>query len=72
MEVLKKYLFETQSLPGSPDHWNDVVAVLICPLRRADPSDCTDSCNPLWYAHDHDDTGNRGYGYAFQDFLSSY
>ena len=64
---MKEYLFETQSLPGSPDHWNDVVAVLICPLKRAGPNDTTGSCNPLWYAHDPYDTGNRGYGYAFQD-----
>ena len=72
MGVLKKYLSETQSLPGSPDHWNDAVVVLICLLKRAGPSDLTDSCNPLWYAYDPDDTGNRGYGYAFQDFPSSY
>ena len=69
---MKEYLFETQSLPDSRNHWNDVVAVLFCPLRRADPSDPTDSSNPLWYAHDPDDIGNSGYGYAFRDFPSSY
>ena len=70
--VLKKHLSEPQSLPGSPNHWNDVVSVLISPLGRAGPSDPTDSYNPLWYAYDPDDTGNRGYGCAFWDFPSSY
>ena len=41
MGVLKKHLFETQSLLGSPDHWNDVGVVLICPRERAVPSDLT-------------------------------
>ena len=66
--VLKEYLFETQSWLDSPDHWNDVVAASICPLGRPGPSDPTNSCNPLWYAHDPDDIGNRGYGYAFLGF----
>ena len=57
--VLKKHLFETQSLPGSPDYWNDAAVVLICPRKRAGPSDPTNSYNPLWYAHDPDDTSNR-------------
>ena len=70
--VLKKHLFETQSLPGSPDYWNDAAVVLICPCERAGPSEPINSYNPLWYAHDPDDTGNRGYGYTFQDFPSSY
>ena len=69
---MKKHLFETQSLPDSPDHWNDTAVVLIYPRGRASLSDPTDSYNPLWYAHDPDDTGNRGYGYTFQDFPSSY
>ena len=69
---MKEYLFETQSLPGSPDHWNDVVAILICPLGRAGPSDPTNSYNSLCYAYDPDDIGNRGYGYAFRGFPSSY
>ena len=33
--------------PGSPDHWNDVAAILVCLLGRAGPSDPTDSCNLL-------------------------
>ena len=70
--VLKEYLFKTQSLPGSPDHWNDAGVVLICLRGRDGPSDPTDFYNPRWYAHDPDDTGNRGYGYVFQDFPSSY
>ena len=71
-EVLKKHLFETQSLPGSPDHWNDAGVVLIYPRGQAGLSDPTNFYNPLWYAHDPDDTSNRGYGYIFQDLLSSY
>ena len=70
--VLKEYLSKTQSLPGSPDHWNDVVTVLIFPLRRAGPNGLTNFCNPLWYAHDPDDIGNKGYGYTFRGFPSSY
>ena len=69
---MKEHLFETQSLPSSPDYWNDVGVVLICPCGRAGLSDPTDSYNLLWYAHDPDDTSNRGYGYVFQDFPSSY
>ena len=69
---MKEYLFEAQNSPGSPDHWNDVAAILIFPLGRVGPNDPTNSCNPLWYAHDPDDIGNRGYGYAFRGFLSSY
>ena len=64
---MKKHLFETQSLSGSPNHWSDVGVVLICPRVRAGPSDPTESYNPLWYAHYPDDTANRGYGYAFQE-----
>ena len=63
--VLKEHLFETQSLSASPDHWNDAGVVLICPRVRAGPSDPIDSYNPLWYAHDPNDTTNKGYGYAF-------
>ena len=59
-------------MPGSLDYWNDVVVVLIGPLGRAGPSDPTNSCNPPWYAHDLDDIGNRGYGYTFRGFPSSY
>ena len=59
-------------LADSPNHSNDVVAILICLIGRAGPSDPTNSCNPLWYAHDPDDIDNRGYGYAFRGFPSSY
>ena len=69
---MKEYLFETQSWLGSPDHWNDAVTVLIFPLGRVGLNDPTNSYNLLWYAHDPDDIGNRGYGYAFRDFPSSY
>ena len=62
----------TQSWLDSPDHWNDVVDALIYPLGRVGPNDLTSSYNLLWYAHDPDDIGNKGYDFAFQDFPSSY
>ena len=54
-----------------PDCQNDVAATSICPLGQVDPSDPTNSYNPLWYGHDPVDIGNRGYGFAFWDFLPS-
>ena len=70
--VLKEYLSKTQSLPGSPDHWNDVVTILIFPLGRAGLNGPTNFCNPLWYAYDPDDIDNKDYGYVFWGFPSSY
>ena len=69
---LKGISLRDSEFAGSPDYWNDIVAVLIFPLRRVGPNDPTNSYNPLWYAHDPDDIGNRGYGYAFRGFPSFY
>ena len=69
---MKEYLFETQSWLGSPVHWNDVATILIFPLGQVGPNNPTNFYNLLLYAHDPNDIGNRGYGFAFRDFPSSY
>ena len=69
---MKEYLFEIQSWLGPLDHYNDAVIVLIFPLGRVGPNDPTSSYNLLWYAHDPDDIGNRGYDFTFRDFPPSY
>ena len=68
---MKESLSQAEKWFVHPDRWNDVAAALIYPLGQVSLSDPTNSYNPLWYGHDPDDIGNRGYGFVFRDFLPS-
>ena len=72
MGVLKVSLSQTENWSAHLVRWNDATATSIGPLEQVGPSGLTNFCNPLLYGHDPNDIGNKGYGYAFRGFPSSY
>ena len=58
------HLFETLALPSPDDRLRGVKGDVTFLLGPTDLGDSIDSCNPPWYVHGPDGSGNIGSGYV--------
>ena len=56
------HLFEALASPGPDDRSRGVKGDVTFLLEPTDLGDSIDSCNPQWYVHGPDDSGNTGSG----------